>query len=85
MRIKTLRVDRYGPLGEFGPHVFLPFVLVYGANEQGKTLLIDAIVRLLFKKDLGKRAKDFGNLNRVEETPEGFIVLKRSSSVARIH
>jgi len=56
------------------------FTVVHGPNERGKTLLIDAIVRLLFKKTLkpalrrsfGDRAR---NIERVDEEPEGFIVL----------
>jgi DNA repair exonuclease SbcCD ATPase subunit len=48
---------------------------VFGPNEQGKTLLIDAILKMLFKNKLGRNAKLFGNLERVDEQPEGFIVL----------
>jgi len=57
------------------------FTLLQGPNEQGKTLLIDALVRLLFKKELRKTTRrHFGtgsrNMNRVLENPEGFVVLK---------
>lgn len=75
MRIKTLHVQRYGPLSGFGPHNLAPFSLVHGPNERGKTLLIDAVLRMLFKNELGRRVKFFGNIHRVEEKPEGYIVL----------
>jgi len=56
------------------------FTVVHGPNERGKTLLIDAIVRLLFKRTLkGALRRTFGdrmrNIDRVDEEPEGFIVL----------
>ncbi len=75
MRIKTLHIQRYGPLSGFGPHDLPPFSLIYGPNERGKTLLIDAVLRMLFKNELGRRVKFFGNIHRVEEKPEGYIVL----------
>jgi hypothetical protein len=57
------------------------FSLIHGPNEQGKTLLIDALVRMLFKKGLRKPyRRHFGtrgrNMNRVAENPEGFVVLE---------
>jgi hypothetical protein len=57
------------------------FTLVRGPNEQGKTLLIDALVRMLFKKHLDRRyQRYFGtggrNMKRVAERPEGFVVLE---------
>jgi hypothetical protein len=76
MRIKAVRVDRYGPLAPFSDPEVGELSLVYGANEDGKTLLIDALIRLLFRKQLGQRAKIFGNLTRVNEPPEGYVVLE---------
>ncbi len=40
-------------------------------NECGKTLTIDGLVKLLFNKT----GKDFENLERVQEVPEGYVVL----------
>jgi exonuclease SbcC len=81
MRIKQLHVTRYGPMAPFEHDDLGPFTLVRGPNEQGKTLLIDALVRMLFKKDLRKAyRRHFGtgqrNMNRVTENPEGFVVLE---------
>jgi hypothetical protein len=77
MRIKQLHVTRYGPMAPFSSDAFGDFTLIHGPNEQGKTLLIDALVRMLFKKDLRKTYRRyFGNMNRVAENPEGFVVLE---------
>ncbi len=72
MKIKEFAVIRYGPLPNRGRIVLHDFNLLYGKNEEGKTLTIDALVKLL----LGKRVKDFRNINRVEEAPEGYVVLE---------
>ncbi|MEE9270510.1 MAG: AAA family ATPase [Candidatus Krumholzibacteria bacterium] len=76
MRIRAIRIDRYGPLVDFSAGDLANFTLVYGANEQGKTLLLDAILKLLFKKDLKRQSKHFSNIARVSDPPEGFLVLE---------
>lgn len=84
MRIKQLHVSRYGPMAPFENDELGNFALVHGANERGKTLLIDALIRLLFKKELRKTVRrHFGvgnrNMNRVLENPEGYVVLQTGS------
>lgn len=77
MKIKHLHVTRYGPMVPFGRDDLGAFTLVHGPNERGKTLLIDALLRLLFKKELKKTyRRHFGNMNRVLEDPEGYVVLE---------
>jgi len=81
MRIKQLHITRYGPMAPFASDDLGRFALIHGPNEQGKTLLIDALVRMLFKKELRKPyRRHFGtgrrNMNRVAEKPEGFLVLE---------
>jgi hypothetical protein len=68
---------------------FGPFVVVHGPNEQGKTLLIDALVRLLFKDDIKRQhLKLFGdatrNIARVDESPEGFVVVRTHASEIKL-
>lgn len=76
MHVRSLVVTRYGPMTPFQDDRLAPFTVLHGPNEQGKTLLIDALVRMLFKKKLKRSAlKLFGNLGRVNETPEGYVVL----------
>ena len=71
MRVKEFFIKRYGPLREKGHAVQHDFILFFGKNEDGKTLTIDALVRLL----LGKNVKDFNRIDRVEEKPEGYVIL----------
>jgi exonuclease SbcC len=73
MRIKELFIQRYGPLRETGYTLSHPFTLFAGENEAGKTLTIDALVKLL----LGRNVRDFGHIiDRVEESPEGYCVIE---------
>jgi uncharacterized protein YhaN len=72
MRIKEFFVKRYGPLRDKGYFLADSFNLLFGKNEEGKTLTIDALVKLLF----GKHIKDFERIDRVEETPEGYLVVE---------
>ena len=68
MRIKELFIKRYGPLQGISYMLAHPFTLLAGNTEEGKTLTIDALVKLL----LGRNVRDFGHLiDRVEESPEG--------------
>jgi exonuclease SbcC len=71
VRITEFKIARYGPLREKGIFSVTPFSLFYGRNEEGKTLLIDSIVRLLFKKT----RKIFERIERVDELPEGYLLL----------
>jgi DNA repair exonuclease SbcCD ATPase subunit len=73
MRIKELFIKRYGPLQGISYSLAHPFTLLAGNNEEGKTLTIDALVKLL----LGRNVRDFGHLiDRVEESPEGYCVIE---------
>jgi len=72
MKIKEFAIIRYGPLPNRGRIALHDFNLLFGKNEEGKTLTIDALVKLL----LGKHIKDFRDIDRVEEAPEGYVVLE---------
>lgn len=89
MRIKQLHVTRYGPMAPFVNDDLGTFTLIHGPNERGKTLLIDALVRMLFKKDLRKPyRRHFGtggrDMNRVTERPEGFVVLESRGEIHKL-
>ena len=62
----------YGPLPNTGRISLHNFNLFWGKNEEGKTLTIDALVKLL----LGREIKDFEHINRVEENPEGYVIIE---------
>jgi len=72
MKIKEFLITRYGPLPDTGRILLDKFNLFFGKNEDGKTLTIDAFVKLL----LGKNMKEFQKINRVEEKPEGYIIIE---------
>lgn len=72
MKIKEFSLTRYGPLPTTGKIQLDGFNLFFGRNEDGKTLTIDAIVKLL----LGSNVKEFKNIQRVDETPEGYVVIE---------
>ncbi|MFB6174291.1 MAG: ATP-binding protein [Halobacteriales archaeon] len=66
MKLGEVRVERYGPLRETVR--FDDATVVYGPNESGKTLLVEALLRTL----TGDRSVAGP---RVEESPEGYVVL----------
>ena len=72
MKIQEFLVTRYGPLQHTKPFQLTNFNLFYGKNEDGKTLTIDALVKLL----LGKNIKNFEHIDRVDEKPEGYVIIE---------
>lgn len=65
MKINQLSIKSHQVLKD-REYSFKPgFNLVFGYNEQGKSLTLDTLIKLLF----GKESKKFNNINRVEEDP----------------
>ncbi len=74
MKIKEFGIWKYGPLSGAGKVEPDNFTVFYGPNEQGKTLTVDALVKLLLRKSY----REFGEkINRVNELPEGYVLLER--------
>lgn len=71
MKIKEFSILEYGPLPERGRISLTDFNLFYGKNESGKTLTIDALLKILS----GREISQFQNINRVDEKPEGYIII----------
>lgn len=71
MKIKEFSIIEYGPLPDRGRLNLTDFNLFYGKNESGKTLTIDALIKLL----AGKNLEQFESINRVDEKPEGYIII----------
>lgn len=71
MRIKEIRVHRYGPLADFALTEPGDFTLLFGPNESGKTLLLDAILRFLLQRQ--REQALFWERDRVEHEPDGFV------------
>jgi len=72
MKIREFSIIHYGPLPNTGKIKLHNFNLFWGKNEEGKTLTIDALVKLL----LGRNIRDFEHIDRVEEDPEGYIIIE---------
>jgi len=77
MRIKEYSIIRYGPLSNSRPTLLENFTLLFGNNEEGKSLTIDAIVKMLFKRK--RDLNEFEEMDRVEETPEGYLIIENKN------
>jgi len=74
MRIVDFLLRRYGPLSDSGNIKLGDFNLFWGENEDGKTLTIEALIKLLFSKGL----KSIKGIERVDEKPIGSVRIKFS-------
>jgi hypothetical protein len=72
VKIKGFSITRYGPLSKMEQISLGNFNLFFGRNEEGKTLTIDALVKMLLRKNI----RDFIHINRVEENPEGYVIIE---------
>ena len=72
IKIKEFSIIRYGPLPNIGRIWLGSFNLFFGRNEDGKTLTIDALIKLL----LGQNIRDFEHIDRVGENPEGYVIIE---------
>lgn len=76
MLLKEFAIRRYGPLPDSGKKELGKFNLFYDHNEEGKTLTIDAILKMLFSaKELCK----LEGVKRVAENPDGHLVIEEAS------
>jgi uncharacterized protein YhaN len=76
VKLSEFCIQRYGPLQQIGVVRPGPFCLLYGRNEEGKTLTVEALVRLL----LGKNSRHVRGIGRVDESPEGWAVLQKDAT-----
>ncbi len=74
MFIKEFMIHLYGPLRDRRGTLSPGFNLLLGQNEAGKTLTIDALVKLLLGRQA--REKEFERLQRVEGQPAGFVIIE---------
>ncbi len=72
MRFKRIEIDDYGPLQGWSLKDPGNFNLLFGRNEAGKTLIIEAIWKMLWKK----HARKLRGAERVDEQPRGFLRLE---------
>ena len=74
MRIKKIHIIKYGPVTDLDLDIGPGLQIIMGKNEAGKTLTIDAVIKML----LEGRTRDFDHIDRVEQEPEGYILFKDS-------
>jgi len=72
MRLNEFSIRHYGPLPDTGRTQLSGFNLFFGTNETGKTLVIDALVKILFKQN----RKIFRRINRVDGEPDGYAIVE---------
>ncbi len=73
MRIKEISIDQYEVLRNIEKLKLGSLVVIFGKNESGKTLLLEAILKFLFPPS--KRG-EFPWLERVEDEPDGELKLE---------
>jgi len=76
MKITQFSITRYGPLNFQSTYKLANFNIFYGPNESGKTLTVDALIKLLLQASNKQLIKDFEKIDRVDEKPEGFVVVE---------
>ena len=62
--IENVHVQNYGPLSEFSSD-FSRINLIYGANEQGKTALVEFLIRSLFRQSNKWNLRPFEGIGKV--------------------
>ncbi len=72
MRIKKIHIIKYGPLNGLEFDIASGLQIIKGRNEAGKTLTIDAVIKML----LQGKTRDYGDVGRVGDDPEGFILFE---------
>ncbi len=76
MFLKEFAIRHYGPLPDSGKKELGMFNLFYDHNEEGKTLTIDAILKMLFS---AKELRKIEGVKRVAENPDGHLVIAEAA------
>lgn len=79
MKIKEINLQHYGPLPKFSKKFNDGVQIVNGSNESGKTLLIDAVMKIL----IGGKKHD-PSLSRVDEIPTGYIIIEKDGEEIKL-
>lgn len=83
MRIKEFHIRKYGPIMLSKTFQLSNFTIFYGKNESGKTLTIEAILKMLVGKKEAKE-KYYENIDRVKEFPTGYLILEDGERSIRV-
>lgn len=74
MKIKEFSITEYGPLSQITKLKLDGFSVVYGKNEEGKSLIVESLLKMLYKSKSEQRA--FGRMKRVDRNPSGYVLLE---------
>jgi hypothetical protein len=83
VRIKEFHIRKYGPIMLSKSFQLGNFTIFYGKNESGKTLTIEAILKILVGKKEAKE-KYYENIDRVKEFPAGYLILEDGERSVRV-
>lgn len=72
VEIKRLKIDYYGPLQDIDIELEPGFNGFYGRNESGKTLMVEALAKMLVDDSSG-----FSKIGRVEQEPKGLLTIEK--------
>ncbi|MHA1435281.1 MAG: ATP-binding protein [Candidatus Heimdallarchaeota archaeon] len=77
MRVKRIKVDKYGPLNNLDLSLNPGINVIYGPNESGKSLTMDFLLKKLSKK----QKAEYKRKDRVKEKPEGYIIFHDTKDI----
>jgi exonuclease SbcC len=80
MKLTDIQVDHYGPLPRFTHTCEDNFEVIHGPNESGKTLLLEAMLKLLTPNV----ESAIPAVSRVDDAPTGHIVLETASGTEKL-
>ncbi len=72
MKISEFQIDRYGPIRGLNINCNKDIQVIYGPNESGKTLLLEALLKL-FDPNISNTIK---KIDRIPDSPAGYVVLE---------
>lgn len=80
MRLKEVHIRRYGPLEPIEWEFDEGINPIYGPNQSGKTLLVEALLDFF----TGKEDALPESIKRVAEHPDGYLVVENSRKEAKV-
>lgn len=80
MRLSDVYIERYGPLPRFSHSCEENFEVIYGPNESGKTLILEAILRQLAPNI----DSVLDGVGRVSDPPSGHVVVETNGTEHRL-
>lgn len=80
MKLTDIHIDHYGPLPRFTHTCEDDFEVFYGPNESGKTLLLEATLKLL-APDITSAISE---VTRIDESPTGYVDVETNNEKQKL-